>query len=94
MFDTKKEAVEYIGRISQVYKMPCKSFNLPAIECHIGKTLVKNKNSTCFGCYATRGFYNMPTHIKSMYRNFHKLNKKYWKTKNILGGTTQGILKI
>ena len=78
MFDTKKEAIEYIGRISQVYKMPCKSFNLPATECHIGKTLVKNKRSTCFGCYATKHFYNMPTHIKSMYRNFKKLNKKYW----------------
>lgn len=44
--------------------MPCNSYSLPAQACVTGAKLAKVKGSVCHGCYALKGFYNMPS-VKS-----------------------------
>jgi hypothetical protein len=47
--------------MSNTSKMPCPSFSLPAQACKVGAKLAKIEGSVCHGCYALKGFYNMPT---------------------------------
>ena len=41
--------------------MPCESISLDARQCKTGSKLAKIPGSVCNGCYALKGFYNMPS---------------------------------
>jgi len=58
MLMTKKEANNIVGGLSETYKMPCKSYNIPAELCITGSKLRKINNSVCSDCYACKGRYN------------------------------------
>ena len=47
--------------LSRTSKMPCESISLDARQCKTGSKLAKIKGSVCNGCYALKGFYNMPS---------------------------------
>jgi hypothetical protein len=51
----------FVIKLSKTSKMPCQSFSLPAQSCKTGGKLAKVKGSVCNGCYALKGFYNIPT---------------------------------
>lgn len=75
---TVKEANDVIGKLTTTTKMPCKSYNLPAMECKVGSALRKVKGSTCFGCYAMRGNYNWPAVKNAMYRRLKSIRDEKW----------------
>ena len=47
--------------LSRTSKMPCESISLDARHCKTGSKLAKIPGSVCNGCYALKGFYNMPS---------------------------------
>ena len=47
--------------LSRTSKMPCESISLDARQCKTGSKLAKIPGSVCNGCYALKGFYNMPS---------------------------------
>ena len=53
----RKQAKQIHQGLTATSKMPCKSYNTPAIMCNTGSKLVNIKNSTCSGCYALKGNY-------------------------------------
>lgn len=53
----RKQAKDIHHGLTATSKMPCKSYNTPAIMCGVGSKLVKVKGSTCSGCYALKGNY-------------------------------------
>ena len=57
----KHEKIIPIINLSNTSKMPCPSFSLPAQACKVGSKLAQIPGSVCDGCYAWKGFYNMPT---------------------------------
>ena len=57
MITTRDQAKQIHQGLTQTSKLPCKSYNTPAIMCNTGSKLVKIKNSTCSGCYALKGRY-------------------------------------
>ena len=90
---SKKHAIENTGGLSAVSKIrmlnefgkliQVYSYNLPATECNVGKILVNVENSTCSGCYALGGLYEMYGHNKpgsALYKRLdHVLNNPLWK---------------
>ena len=66
------------GGLSQTSKMPCPSYNLPARECQVGSTLVGLEGSVCFGCYALKGRYTIPTVQRALYRRLESLSNPLW----------------
>jgi hypothetical protein len=79
---TKKLALEtlkgFTGGLSSPSKMPCHSYNLPAIECKTGSKLVKVKGSTCYKCYALKGRYRFNNVKDAMYLRFNTIDKQMW----------------
>ena len=72
-----KEAKEIVGSLGRTGKMPCPSYNTPAILCVTGSRLRKIKGSTCHKCYAMRGNYvrpNVKTGLKKRFDAFKKKN--------------------
>ncbi len=72
-----KEAKETVGSLGKPSKMPCPSYNTPAILCVMGSRLRKIKGSTCHKCYAMRGNYvrpNVKTGLKKRFDAFKKNN--------------------
>lgn len=50
-----------VGGLSAPEKMPCNSYNLPALStCKLGSVLAKIKGSVCGDCYALKGRYAFP----------------------------------
>ena len=51
-----------VPKLSKASKMPCKSFSLPVTEevCKGMRDTMGNVKPVCVGCYAKKGFYNMP----------------------------------
>ena len=80
---TKADALEILkentGGLSTPSKMPCHSYNLPAIKCKVGSKLVDVKGSTCYECYAMKGRYNFNTVQNAMNIRFESINKPLWK---------------
>jgi hypothetical protein len=71
---TSKEAVMITGGLSSPGKMPCKSFNLPAlVTCPIGRILASRENTSCTDCYALKGRYVFPNVKKAMKRRYDKV---------------------
>ena len=71
----KAEAKKYVG-LTKVSKMPCLTFNLPALtSCPRGKKLAEVKGTVCSGCYATKGFFKMPSVRNAQARNLERVAK-------------------
>lgn len=68
-------SINYQFKLSQTSKMPCASFPLPAKACKTGAKLAKIRGSVCSGCYALKGFYNMPNVRASRDHNLATLPK-------------------
>jgi hypothetical protein len=56
-FKTVKEALEFVGGLSNPSKMPCYSYGISAKLCDTGSKLVDVVGSVCEGCYALKGMY-------------------------------------
>jgi hypothetical protein len=69
-FKTIKEAVEFVGGLSNPSKMPCYSYGISAYRCDTGSKLVDVVGSTCADCYALKGFYG------DWNTNLHKAHQK------------------
>ena len=54
-----QQAWDLVGGLSKPSKMPGWSYGLPAKECKTGSKLRKVKGSTCHGCYALKGCYDV-----------------------------------
>ena len=64
-FKTVKEALEFVGGLSNPSKMPCHSYGISAKLCETGAKLAKVEGSVCWDCYALKGMYadwNTPVH--------------------------------
>lgn len=80
---TKKDKQIYLnqftGTLSAPSKMPCSSYNIPAIYCKIGALLNKIENSVCHDCYALKGRYIFPNVFEAMKNRYdNMLNNPYW----------------
>ena len=72
---TIKEAVKITGGLSSPGKMPCRSFNLPAlITCPLGRELAKQPGTSCSDCYALKGRYYF-SNVKAAMNRRYKLLK-------------------
>ena len=73
-------------KLSKTKKMPCKSFSLPVRE-EICKGMIdlstNDMKDVCKGCYAKKGFYNMPTVTKPREDNY-TLSMKIDFTENMI----------
>ncbi len=76
---TLKSLKEYVGGLSKPSKMPGWSYGLPAKECHIGGELQDVEGSTCFDCYALKGFYAMYKEVyAAQYKRLNSITKEFW----------------
>ena len=69
-FTSLKSVKDFLGfePLSNVWKMPEYSFNIPAQECKAGGEMINLKGSICEGCYAyNKGRYRFSNVINSMY---------------------------
>lgn len=73
-----KLAIEITGGLSKPSKMPCQSYNLPAIACKVGGKLAKAKNTVCDSCYALRGNYRWPVVKNAMARKLKSILHPRW----------------
>ena len=71
-----KEAKEIIVSLGKPSKMPCPSYNTPAMLCVTGSKLRKVKGSTCHKCYAMRGNYVRPNVKAGLKKRFDAFKKK------------------
>ena len=70
-----KEAKEIVGSLGKTGKMPCPSYNTPAILCVTGSRLRKIKGSTSHKCYAMRGNYLYPMVAQGLKKRFDAFKK-------------------
>ena len=54
MITTNKQAEKIMVSLGRAGKMPCPTYNTPAIRCKTGSKLRKTKGTTCHGCYAMK----------------------------------------
>jgi hypothetical protein len=78
MFNSFKEASDYVGGLSSPSKMPCYSYSIPAWECKVGSKLREIPNSVCSTCYARKGRYVFQNVKDAQYRRFGTLNNEKW----------------
>ena len=76
----KTQANKITAGLSRPSKMPCYSYNLPAIECITGSKLRDIPGSVCAGCYALKGRYIMYKKVlwPKMYRALDSLSNNQW----------------
>lgn len=71
-----KSLAQWTGGLSNPEKMPCRSFNLPAVtSCAIGTKLRRVEGSVCFKCYAMKGRYSFDSTQEAMSRRERLLRK-------------------
>ena len=73
-----KEAIKLVGGLSKPSKMPGWSYGLPAKECKTGSRLRKIPGSTCYNCYALKGFYVFPVVKEAQYRRLQATKGPQW----------------
>jgi len=55
----KIKNLEKLGyKLGNVSKMPAFSWGISAFDCKVGSKLAKIKGTTCYNCYAMKGFYS------------------------------------
>jgi len=59
------QALCYLGNLSDVSKMPGKSWSISAMDCKTGQAMRQNKDSICAVCYACKGNYVYATVTES-----------------------------
>ena len=69
-----KQAREIVVSLGNAGKMPCPTYNTPAILCKTGSKLRKIKGSTCHNCYAMKGNYLFPSVAKGLKKRFNAFN--------------------
>lgn len=67
-----------IEKLGQTSKMPCPSYSTSARDCKTGSKLRRIPGSVCYGCYAYKGFYNMPNVQASHARNLESIQSNGW----------------
>ena len=72
------KALQIIGGLSNTKKMNCFSYGLPALECKTGSRLRKIPGSTCYNCYALKGFYVFPVVKEAQYRRLQATKGPQW----------------
>ena len=72
------EALQIIGGLSKPSKMPGWAYGLPAKECKTGSRLRKIPGSTCYNCYALKGFYVFPVVKEAQYRRLQATKGPQW----------------
>ena len=80
-FTSLKSVKDFLGfePLSNVWKMPEYSFNIPAQECKAGGKMINVKDSICEGCYAyNRGRYKFSNVINSMYNKWEFAMSDYF----------------
>lgn len=71
----KAQAKKYVG-LTKVSKMPCLTFNLPALtSCPRGAKLAAVKGTVCSTCCATKGRFVMPNVREAQERNLYRVSK-------------------
>lgn len=78
LFNSKKEALEIVGGLSNSAKMPELSHGTPAAECGVGGKLREKPGSVCFGCYAMKGRCAMPKSVAAQYRRLDAMEHPLW----------------
>jgi hypothetical protein len=80
------DAQKVTGGLSSPGKMPCRSFNLPAlVTCPVGKRIATIEGTSCHDCYALKGRYYF-TNVKEALKKRHRLvlkalKKSEWETR-------------
>ena len=74
--ETVKEAQKIMISLGRAGKMPCPTYNTPAILCKTGSKLRKIKGSTCHGCYAMKGNYLFPNVKQGLEKRFNAFKHK------------------
>jgi hypothetical protein len=75
---TPKQALDFIGGLSEPSKMPCFGFSIPAWLCKTGAKLRNAENTVCSKCYALKGRYAFPNVKNALLRRFNGIKKKLW----------------
>ena len=81
---TVKQALEFVGGLSEPSKMPCYGYGTPAKNCRTGRKLRKIKNSVCSICYALKGHFSYPNVQASLQRKEDSISKKEWEDAMVL----------
>tara|TARA_R110000744_G_scaffold49870_1_gene108131 strand:+ start:2790 stop:3530 length:741 start_codon:yes stop_codon:yes gene_type:complete len=80
---TRSQAEAITGGLTTTSKMPSKSHGIDAFMCQTGGKLAKIKGSTCFNCYARKGFYVMPTVHRAFDRRYRLAPTRYIDTQGL-----------
>lgn len=81
---TLKEALDFVGGLSEPSKMPCYGYGTPAKNCKTGRKLRKIKNSVCSICYALKGHFVYPSVQKSLQKKEDSILKPEWEDAMVL----------
>lgn len=81
---TLKEALVFVGGLSEPSKMPCYGYGTPAKNCKTGSKLRKIKNSVCSICYALKGHFVYPSVQKSLQTKEDSILKPEWEDAMVL----------
>lgn len=64
--------------LSDTSKMPCKSWSVTATACSTGSKLAQVAGSVCYGCYALKGFYRMPSTANANHNRLALMSQPGW----------------
>ena len=73
-----KDIEDKVGTLSNTSKMPSFSFGISAFKCKVGSKLAKIKGTTCYDCYALKGFYRMPIVMDSHKKRYEAMTNPDW----------------
>lgn len=78
--NTIAQALDVVKGLTAPSKLPCHSYNIPAIECNVGSRLREVEGTVCFECYAHKGLYRKfkKTVDPSQRRRFEALDHPQW----------------
>ena len=78
--NTIAEALDIVKGLSAPSKLPCDSYNIPAVKCHTGSKLRKIPGSVCSDCYALKGLYRKyrKTVDTAQRRRFKAIHETRW----------------
>lgn len=78
VFKKAKDAESIVHTLSSPSKMPCYSYNIPAIYCKIGSKLRSIIGSVCSKCYALKGRYVFPNVLEAMEKRYASITSPFW----------------
>lgn len=76
---TTQQAHAIAGSLGQPSKMPGAAYGIDAWQCRVGSELVRDKASTCHGCYARKNFYrSWKPAVKARAVRQAAIRHRYW----------------